>query len=76
MFHRWWNFVERNYQLWQAKNKKSKINAAQNQFQQPGMDNEIKINIKSWDKCQRTRKDKSQSATYASPLPQYFEPIQ
>jgi hypothetical protein len=34
------------------------------------MDTEIDINIKSCDKCQRTRKDKRGSTTFASPLPQ------
>ena len=42
----------------------------------PGMDTEIDMHIKSCDKCQRTRKDKRGSTTFASPLPQCSEPNQ
>jgi hypothetical protein len=45
-------------------------------YEWPGMDTEIKIHIKSCNKCQRTRKDKRGSRTFASPLPQYSEPNQ
>ena len=42
----------------------------------PGMDTEIDMHIKSCDKCQRTRKKKRGSTTFASPLPQCSEPNQ
>jgi hypothetical protein len=38
------------------------------------MDTENEIHIKSYDKCQRTRKDKRGSTKWASPLPQCSEP--
>ena len=40
------------------------------------MDTEIDMHIKSCDKCQKTRKDKRGSTTFASPLPQCSEPNQ
>jgi hypothetical protein len=42
----------------------------------PGMDTEMDIHMKSCDKCRRTRKDRRGSTTFASPLPQGFEPNQ
>jgi hypothetical protein len=41
-----------------------------------GIGTEINIRIKSCDKCQRTRKDKREIITFASPLPQCSEPNQ
>ena len=42
----------------------------------PGMDGQIEDHIKSCDKCQKTSRDKRESSTFITPLPQCHEPNQ